>query len=238
MKKKLDNKNTTPLNHIAFIVDGNRRWARDQGKHPSYGHDVGCLETLPKIVEHCLSLKIPEASFWVFSTENWKRDINEVNHLMMLFTKLIPILESIALKYNARVKHLGRKDRLPTELLQLLDKVSNDTQRASGSVINICLDYGGRDEVIRAINKMLKSGFKGESVSEEALKNYMDTRLTHDLDLIIRTGGDQRTSGFMIWSGAYSELYFEKAYFPALTPEKVDLAIASYEQRKRRFGGN
>lgn len=226
-------------NHIAIIPDGHRRWAKARGLPTFEGHRRG-FERAVKIAQSCFSLGIHTVSFWCFSTENWRRSREEVDYLMKIYKKLVEELLSVSLEYRARIIHLGRKDRIPKWLLETLNRAERETRENRKHILNIALDYGGHDEILRATRKMLKGKLRPEDLREEVYKEYLDTKgqpFPYP-DLIIRTSGEQRLSGFMSWQNAYSEFYFEKDHFPDFTAEKLKKAILDYSKRERRFGGN
>lgn len=223
--------------HIAFIVDGNRRWAKEKGLSPLVGHEVGIQKVLPKIIKCAHTLGINEVSAWLFSTENWDRSPEEINHLMNLFINFTNDLLKSAPKNKISVRHVGRKDRLPTKLisnLTELEKVTSNYEKR----LNLCMDYGGRDEIARAVTMILNEGIVAKDLSIDLINDYVRTcnGFINRPDLIIRTGGDQRLSGFMSWDNAYAELAFEKNYFPAFTPRLLKKWLNNYSSRERRFG--
>lgn len=221
--------------HIAIIPDGNRRWAKENGKAASEGHrEAGSYEHLTELFQEAKNLDIKYLTFWVFSTENWKRNSTEINNLFELFVEKMKILTKEAHKNKIRFRHLGRKDRLPKELIDVLDKLEKETEDFKEYNVQFCLDYGGRDEVIRAINKILKMGVK--EIKEGDLARYLDSEGIPDPDLIIRTSGEKRTSGFMPLQSSYSEFCFVDVNFPDFKPEHLRNAVKDYVNRNRRFG--
>lgn len=225
--------------HVALIPDGNRRWARAQNKPITYGHEVGLLQRVPEIIWHAFHLGIKEFSIWLFSTENWKRDKHEVDHLMHLYSMFLTS-KDIALiirQYNTRVKHIGRADRLPENILKELKVLEKETNINVSHNLNICLDYGGRDEIVRGVNSLITNRKSSRCVDEIELDHYVNQKGISNPDLIIRTSGELRLSGFMTWESAYSEYYFEKAPMPNFTPIKFNEAIQGFLNRQRRYGG-
>jgi undecaprenyl diphosphate synthase len=225
--------------HVALIPDGNRRWARSKNKPITYGHDVGLLKRVPGIIEHAFHLGIKEFSIWLFSTENWKRDQDEVEHLMYIYNTFLTSqnLASLIKQHNIRIKHLGREDRLPKDIIKQLRMLEGATKSNVSHKLNICLDYGGRDEIVRGVNKLIKTRKKYGFIDEIELDKYINQKRISDPDLVIRTSGELRISGFMIWESAYSEYYFEKGHMPDFTPARFNKAILSFINRQRRFGG-
>lgn len=230
----IDNKKDVPK-HVAIIPDGNRRWARERGLSASFGHYTSASDE--RLIELFLEAKrmgIKYISLWGFSTENWKRDNQEIKSIFSLISRKIEKLKSLAHKHRIRFRHLGRKDRLPKNLLKELEILEEETKDYDDLNVQLLLDYGGRDEVIRAINKILKSGVK--KVDEESFKKYLDSCDIPDPDLIIRTSGEQRTSGLLPYQATYAELYFSELYFPEFDVIEFRKAIKSYKERVRRFG--
>jgi len=225
--------------HLAIIPDGNRRWARARGLPTFEGHKRG-FEIAPEIVRACYLFGIHTISLWFFSTENWNRSKEEVAYLMRLYKKLIENLLVDAKKYGARMIHLGRKEKIPKWLDKTARKAEKETENARKHILNFCLDYGGHDEILRATKKMLEEKMDPHKLTKEIFESYLDTKgQSYPYpELIIRTSGEQRLSGFMSWQNAYSEFYFEHDHFPDLTPAKIKEAILDYSRRQRRFGGN
>lgn len=227
---------TTPK-HIAFILDGNRRWARERGLPSIEGHRKG-MEALEKIAETAKKLDVRVMTCWAFSTENWNRTKQEVTALMTLFEQSLKKFFKNLQENKIRLIHIGRKDRLPKKLVQLIIKTEKDTRQFKDYFFVIALDYGGKDEIIRAIARANNSGFPVGNLNRDNFDQFLDTK---DLpypnpDLIIRTGGEVRLSGFMMWQNEYSELMFVKKYLPDFTPEDLKHCIAKYMKRQRRFG--
>ena len=222
-------------NHVAIIPDGNRRWAKERGLPTFAGHKAGA-DRIREISKHAKGIGISTLTFWALSTENWvKRPGDEVKYLIALISDLVRELNKDAEKNETRFIHLGRKDRLPKSLINLVRETEEKTQNYSKHHLNIGLDYGGRDEILRAVGKARKID---EEITEELFSSLLDTagQPHPNPDLIIRTSGEQRLSGLMPWQSDYAELYFEKAYLPDFTTEKFDEALADYASRKRRFG--
>lgn len=216
--------------HIAIIADGNRRWAKNRGLPTFEGHRQG-FENIKKLSKKAKNLGIQIITFWVFSTENWDRSQEEVGYLMKLAEKVIDIQKKEAIVEKTRIVHIGRKDRIPTLLRNKIEEAERDTKQFSQYYFVVALDYGGRDEIERAIEKMNRTG-------EQSLDNCLDTAVLPypNPDLIIRTSGEQRLSGFMTWQGAYSEYYFTEKLFPDFNPDELEAAVLDYGLRKRRFG--
>src|SRR3989344_263120 len=225
--------NKRVLNHIAIIPDGNRRWARQRGLPTFEGHRRG-FEVVRKILNRVWKTDINTVTLWALSTENMNRTKKELNYLMKLFEKMIDDNLKDAVKKKIKVTHLGRKDRLPKRLLEKITKTEQKTENYDSKHLNIAMDYGGRNEVVRAIKKIHNSKFRIQNLSEENFNQFLDTgeQPYPNPDLIIRTGGDQRVSGFMIWQAAYSEYYFLDKYLPDMTVEDLEKAIDDFYKRE------
>ncbi len=230
-------KGITVPNHIAIILDGNGRWARSHGLPTTKGHEEGA-RNLRKLVDACRNFGVHTLTLWAFSTENWKRPPKEVSKILSLVKKYIQEEFERASKEGVRFIHLGRKDRLPKDLLRLIEKVEKETSRNSKYVLNLALDYGGRDEILRAVRKIVEEKIPAEKIDEKLFSSYLDTKGQPypEPDLVIRTSGEQRVSGLMIWQIAYSEFYFEEVHLPDFTPERLKAAILDFSRRRRRFG--
>jgi len=223
--------------HIAIIPDGNRRWARSKNLPTVEGHRRG-FDAMFKLLKHSKKLGIKCFTLWMFSTENWKRDKYEVNYLMDLAIKRIGSLGKDLIKEKIRFVHLGRKDRIPLKLAYALSKLENKTKAFKDFTLNIALDYGGRDEITTMVKNIVKQKLKESEITEKLISQNLFTKLTPDPDLVIRTSGEQRLSGFMPWQTNYSELYFANFHCPEFTPTKLDQILKTYAGRERRFGGN
>lgn len=220
----------SPLNHVALIADGNRRWAKEKNLPSFEGHRKG-FENIKKLLKKGRDLGIPVMTFWVFSTENWKRKQEEVGYLMKLAEEVIEVQLKEAIEEETRIVHIGRKDRLPEGLKAKIAKAEEQTQKFTKYYFVIALDYGGHDEILRAVAKM-------NDVKTGQLDDYLDTSILPypNPDLIIRTGGEERLSGFMTWQSAYSEYFFSPLRFPDFLPDELEKAVAEFKSRQRRFG--
>ena len=223
--------------HVAIIADGNRRWAKERNKSPIEGHTAGAY-AIKRIIRELQKQGVHTITIWIFSTENWKRASQQVAGLMRLFEKFADDYFNDALAKKTRIIHLGRKDRLPSSLRDKIKKFEVKTRKFKTKILNIGLDYGGHDELIRAIKKMKKSPSTIDNLSIDDVNNFLDTagQPYPEPDLIIRTGGEMRSSGFMIWQGAYSEYFFLDKYLPDVIEEDVTKVLAEYRERQRRFG--
>lgn len=226
--------------HIVIIPDGNRRWARSRGLTPMDGHAQG-LKTMIKTLKAARSWGVHTATVWGLSTENWReRPEREVKFLMKIISKTIDEYIADAKKDGVRLIHLGRKDRLPEVILKKIAKAEKETRNNSKHVLNIALDYGGQQELVRAVKRIIKDKVNEDKIDEKLIDSYMDT---NDQpypypDLIIRTSGEQRTSGILLWQSHYAETYWENDHFPDFDDDKLKLALLDYSRRRRRFGGN
>lgn len=225
-------------NHIAIIPDGNRRWARSKNLPAFEGHRRG-FDVAVKISRYIRTLGIHTLTIWAFSTENWKRTKEEVGYLMRLYAAMVDKYLKEAISDNVKIVHLGRKDRIPSYLLKKIERAEKETQSNQKHVLNIALDYGGHDEIVRAITRMNnEEGIKNNELTEQKFEVFLDTKEQPypNPDIIIRTSGEQRVSGFMPWQAAYSELFFIEKHFPDLTEKDIDLVLDEYSKRQRRFG--
>ncbi|HEX7669457.1 MAG TPA: polyprenyl diphosphate synthase [Polyangiaceae bacterium] len=228
------------ISHIALIPDGNRRWASEHSLPTELGHTKGLLEVMPALVQKLSDAGVHTLTAWGFSTENWNRETAEVNHLMAICVEFLKNrLLGIAERHGARVVHLGRKDRVPPEVRDALQYVEEATALHESHVYNLAFDYGGRDELTRASVRMLEAQRAGAAESELRLENFLDTRgQPHpEPDLVVRSSGEHRMSGFMPWQTAYSEIFFVERYFPDFDFELIQGIAEQFRARKRRFGG-
>jgi undecaprenyl diphosphate synthase len=222
--------------HVALIPDGNRRWARQRNLKPWEGHaKAGTFDNLNSLLQEARRLGIQYISFWGFSADNWKRDKKEVDIIMRIILKGLNEFDE-KMQEGLRFVHVGRKDRLLKKLIDRVNSLEKKTKNNKEICMILCLDYGGRDEIIRAINKLLKEGKKEISAGE--FRNYLDTDGLPDPDLIVRTGGEMRMSGFMPFQSDYAELYFTDIFFPDFDAKELRKAVEWYANRDRRFGGD
>ncbi|MAG61186.1 di-trans,poly-cis-decaprenylcistransferase [archaeon] len=225
---------STAPKHIAIIPDGNRRWATTKGLAASMGHRKAVEEgRLRKLYQAARSKGVECVTLWGFSTENWKRGETEKKILFELFEGLTDTLSSDLIDDKIRFIHVGRRDRLPESLMSKLIQLEKDTSSFEGFTLCLALDYGGRDELTRAAQKLVNSNV---AVTEESLALALDTAKLPDLDLVIRTSGEQRLSGFMPFQSVYSELLFIDKYFPDFNVDDLVDAIDNFGKRGRRFG--
>lgn len=225
-----------PLAHLAIIMDGNGRWAQQKGLDRIEGHQAGA-ENIQKVVKSVSEHKIDYLTLYAFSTENWSRPDDEVDGIMALLGQVIEKETTTLHSRNIQINHLGRIDRLAPELQSSIIHATNLTRSNTGLALNIAFDYGGRDEILQAVKKIIKAGVTPDHVDEILLGQYLYTSPFPDPDLIIRTGGEIRLSNFLIWQAAYSEYYFAPILWPDFNEEEITKAIEEFKRRKRRFGG-
>lgn len=225
--------------HVGIIMDGNGRWAKKRGLARSLGHSAGA-KNLKKLLRHIYKRGIKYVSVYAFSTENFKRSKEEVDYLMKLFIKMFKTNAKEFIKDKIKVVFSGSRNNLSEELNNAMDDLEEKTKDFENGTFNVCLNYGGRSEIIDAtkkIAKMVKDGKLAiEDIDEEVLDNNMYNRLP-DLDFVIRTSGEMRTSNFMPWQSTYAEYYFPDTLFPDFDEKQFDIAIEEYQKRSRRFGG-
>lgn len=232
---------TTSMNqvpkHIGFIMDGNRRWAKERGLSSIEGHQAGA-RALSNLVEACAKRGVETVTVYALSTENLKKRSSK--ELAGLFDILLSWLrrERKRLKENGvRVTFLGQMKRLPQKVQRAANEAMDVLKKNERIKCNIMLNYGGRDEIIYAIKDIVKEGVPADEINEELVSQHLYTKDSPDPDLIVRTGGDKRISNFLIWQMSYAELYFTKTYWPDFNEEELDKALASFAHRSRRFGG-
>lgn len=231
------NKNTQNKvpEHVVIIPDGNRRWAKKRGLEPIEGHKKG-LEAAMKVVKGSRNLGVKVLTLWGFSTENWQRSGNEVGYLMRVYTLFFRKHLKELVKEGVRFNWIGRRDRVPKQLKDILVSLEKATSKNSKYILNICIDYGGHDEIVRAFKKILKKGIKPSQINEEIISRNLDTAGIPDPDLLIRTSGEKRTSGILPWQTSYTELFFSKLYFPDFSMVELKRALSDYSHRQRRYG--
>lgn len=222
-------------NHIALIPDGNRRWAKEHGKTSLQGHSAG-LKRIQELSKVAQDMGVQTMTVWGFSTENWDREATERDYLFKLFMRMLRKMAREARARNIRISHLGRQDRLPSMIIDYLKKLETETGQNDQYRLNIALDYGGRDELIRAMKRMLDDGLTSDELDEATFSKYLDTANIPDPDFIIRTSGEQRLSGLMPWQGTYAEYYFSPLHLPDFGETEFREAVAEYGRRQRRFG--
>ncbi len=226
--------------HVAIIMDGNRRWARKRMLPTNLGHKEGA-ERLKEIAEYCIKIGVKYLTVYAFSTENWKRSEEEVSYLMDLLSDTISDFDQKFKDEDVRIKLVGDINGLPKNLQDGINRVAERTKNNTGLVVNVALNYGGRAEIINA-TKLIAEDYKNgvisnlEDINEELISNYVYTKGDPDPDLIIRTAGEIRMSGFLTWQGVYSEMYFTDVLWPDFKEKELDKAIDEFNNRKRNFG--
>ena len=220
--------------HVAIIVDGNGRWAKERGLFRLKGHDAG-FENLKEIGKYALSKGIKILSLYVFSTENFKRDKDEVDHLMDIFVLMYKKDLKFFMDNNIKVVFSGRDEPLPKKVIDARDNIALKTKNNTGGILNICMNYGGRAEIVDAVKKIYNENIDINNLTEEEFSHYMYQDLP-DVDLMIRTSGELRLSNFLLWQNSYAEFYFPSKKFPEFTKDDFDQAILEYNKRDRRFG--
>ncbi|WP_101474552.1 isoprenyl transferase [Fusobacterium sp.] len=225
-------KNQVP-DHIAIIMDGNGRWAKKRGLPRTLGHREGAA-SLRKVITHAAELGVKYLTVYAFSTENWKRSQEEVSALMFLFKSYIKNEEKNIMKNNIRFMVSGRTDNVSPTLLKAIHQLEEKSSKNTGLTFNIAFNYGGRAEIIDAVNKVIKSG--AENITEEEFGKYLYNNLP-DPELLIRTSGEMRISNFLLWQIAYSEIYITDTLWPDFDEAELEKAIENFNKRDRRFGG-
>ncbi|MEI4831030.1 isoprenyl transferase [Bacillus sp. FJAT-53711] len=226
--------------HIAIIMDGNGRWAKRRAMPRIAGHHEG-MQVVKKITKFASKLGVKVLTLYAFSTENWKRPKLEVDYLMKLPEEFLGAFLPELIEENVQVRVIGQKDRLPTHTRRAMEKAMEDTKDNTGLILNFALNYGSRDEIVSAVQNMVKDSEEGKlrsaEITEETISSYLMTRTLPDPDLLIRTSGEIRISNFMLWQIAYSELWFTDVYWPDFTEEHLLQSITDFQNRGRRFGG-
>lgn len=219
--------------HIAIIMDGNGRWATHRGLPRNLGHKAGC-ENLKRIINHIYDLGIPYATFFTFSTENWKRPKEEIDGIFNVVRNYLDEDGSTFVEKGAKVIVSGDYTKLPSDLVESINRIIEKTKHCKKFVLNLAINYGGRDEILRGVNKAIEAGKPIESQQE--FSDLLYSKDIPDPDFIIRTSGEMRVSNFMLWQLAYSEFYFTNTYWPAFSEKDLQKAIIEFQKRKRRFG--
>ena len=221
------------LRHVAFIMDGNGRWAKKRGMPREFGHKHGA-EVFKKIMRYCGNIGLDATTFYVFSTENWKRPKAEVDAIMRLLSQYLDDCKQEIKINNVRFIFMGDKAVFTEEIRRKMIEVEEQSKKNT-YIVNLALNYGGRDEIAYATNKLIAAG--KTHVTEDDLTSAMYTAESPELDMVVRTGGDLRISNFLLWQSAYAELYFTDKLWPDFTSDDVDEVIKNFKTRKRRFGG-
>lgn len=233
-KTKIDLNNIPK--HIGIIMDGNRRWAKKRGLTSIEGHEAG-VKALVKIVDHCLELGVETLTVYALSTENWrKRAREEVKGIFDLLVRMVKEKKQEYKEKGVKLGVLGDFEAFPRRVSQAIKEILAIVKAREKLKVNVCLNYGGRDEIIKAVQKIIDKKIPADKITEEEFSKHLYTNGSQDPDLIIRTGGEIRISNFLIWQMSYSELYFTDILWPDFSPAELDKAIAEYQRRERRFG--
>lgn len=226
--------------HVAVILDGNGRWAKKRGLPRSMGHREGC-KTVEKTVELAARMGIQYLTVYGFSTENWKRSSEEVGALMQLFRYYMVRLLKIAKANNVRVKMIGERSRFDQDIIEGINRLEDETRENTGLTFVIAVNYGGRDEITRAVKRLAAACQEGklnpQDITEQTIEACLDTAGIPDPDLLIRTSGEIRLSNYLLWQCAYTEIYVTDCLWPDFDQEELEKAVAAYNRRERRYGG-
>ena len=221
------------INHLAIIMDGNGRWANQKNQQRVFGHEKGA-QTAKKIIDDCVKRGIPHLTLYTFSKENWSRPKHEVDTLMILLSKMLKNETENMLRNNIRFNIVGKIGDLPVKTRDWVSSTVEKTKNNTGLVLTLALSYGGRQEIVDAVNSLIKSEVK--IINEEILKNHLYCPEMPDPDMIIRTGGEYRLSNFLLWQSAYAEIYVCNKNWPDFDENELDKALKEYENRNRTFG--
>jgi undecaprenyl diphosphate synthase len=224
------------ITHLAFIMDGNGRWAQARNLPRLAGHKAG-VDSLRRILNECDKQGIKIVTLYAFSTENWRRSTEEVGGLMRLLEVVVERELAELHRKGVQIRHIGRSDRIPTPLYKKIQAAIEHTRDNTRLILNLALDYGGRAEIVDAVKQMLADGLDPNYVDEQTFNRYLYTGGQPDPDLIVRTSGEYRVSNFLIWQGAYSEYYITDVHWPDFDEAELQKAIASFKKRDRRYGG-
>ena len=240
MSENIDLSTLNIPEHVAIILDGNGRWAKNKHMPRTYGHTVGS-KVVERTVEDASDIGIKYLTVYVFSTENWKRSQDEVSMLFSLIERYLRSLIKKSKKNNVRCRVIGRRDNMSLSMLQVIEKLEEETKDNTGLTFTLAINYGGRDEITRAVQGIaqeVKDGkLNAEDITESTISDYLDTSGMPDPDLLIRTGGDERLSNYLPWQLTYTEFYFTPVLWPAFTKNDLIDAVIKYNGRDRRFGG-
>jgi undecaprenyl diphosphate synthase len=222
-------------NHVGLIMDGNRRWAKENGKTVNSSHKKGS-EVFKDISIGLFDRGINFVSTFIFSKENWQRKVEEVDYLMRLVIKAVEVHLDEYDQKNIRIKILGEKDNLSKKVLKAIERTEERTANNDGGTLALCFNYGGRQELVDATKRIIESGVSSDEITEITIQDNLYSPEIPDVDLLIRSSGEQRISGFMLWRVSYAELAFTDVYWPDITMGKVNTIIDEYSNRQRRFG--
>jgi len=226
--------------HVAIIMDGNGRWAQARGKDRSWGHKQGA-EVVRPIVTACSDLGLEALTLYAFSTENWTRSSEEIDVLMDLYVMYLESERQMFMDNNVRFRHIGRRDGLPQNLLDALDRLRDDTAHHDGMTMLLALNYGSRAEITDAVrniaSKVAEGALAPGAIDDQIITDHLDTAGLPDPDLLVRTAGEMRLSNYLLWQLSYAEFYVTDVHWPDFTVEELHKALASFRGRTRRFGG-
>lgn len=237
-KQKQKQKNTEELalpTHLGFIMDGNRRWAKTRGLPTLEGHRKG-FNAVTALIDACLDRGVQYVTIWAFSTENWDRSEEEIAYLMDLFEEMFNKYRKQLNKKNVKIQVAGRLSDFPEKVQESALLAIKETEKNNGLVLNIAFSYGGRAEIVDATKKIIAEGLSPKEITEEKFAEYIYEAGQPNIDMIVRTSGEQRLSGFMLWQSSYSEIYFMDRCWPDFNAEALDEVITEYQNRERRFG--
>ncbi len=223
------------LKHVAIIMDGNGRWAQMRGLPRYEGHKMG-VQKVKEIIQAALKLNIPVITFYAFSIENWQRPKREVEIIMGLLENHLKKEKEIFLTYGVKFKMIGNRLHIPKSVLSVIEETEKDTAHCEKLTAQFAISYSGRDEIIRALKKIIEQKIPAIDIDENLINHFLDTSGIPEPDLIIRTSGEQRLSNFLIWQAAYSEFYFTSTLWPDFTEDEFTEAILDFQKRQRRFG--
>lgn len=221
--------------HVAIIMDGNGRWAKERGKIRSIGHHEG-LENAKRIAKAAADIGLKYVTLYIFSTENWKRTQQEVGYLMDLIRKNLRQEFEFYKANKIRLQHIGNLDGLPEDIQKDIIQAQKDTAHFTGTTLILAINYGGRDEIVRAVKKITNSGIPASEINEQLIFENLDVPNLPEVDLLIRTGGELRLSNFLLWHSAYAEFIFTPTLWPDYNKEEFYSHIAEFQKRTRRFG--
>ena len=221
--------------HVAIIMDGNGRWAQNRGLPRLDGHRVG-VDSIQKILKTLSQKGVQYVTLYAFSTENWNRPEEEVTGILEILQYALRVQTEALHENNVRIVHIGKQDRLSPELQEEVAHAEQLTRENSGITLNVAFDYGGRDEILAAVKKIIRDGIPEDQVDEALFQSYLFTGHSPDPDLIIRTGGEMRISNFLLWQSAYSEYYHTPTLWPDLESDEIERVLEDYSTRQRRFG--
>lgn len=225
--------------HVGIIMDGNGRWAKERGLPRREGHLAG-INALENVLRRAEKLGIPCLTVYAFSTENWKRPVQEVKFLFQLFEETLMKRAGDLFSNNIKVKVIGRRESLPASLLKTIDRIEEKTSGNKKHTLNIAFNYGGRAEIVDVVSAVIREYEKGKKfaqIDEEVIESFLYNPEFPEVELLIRTGGEKRLSNFLLWQSAYAELYFTEKYWPDFDGDELEKAIEDFKKRNRRFGG-